>query len=230
MQSATTTAGTHQGWADDGDDAVVSLELWTPTNDLEVLSYGPFTDRPDRRQLVTQVYDACVISGLWDYAGNGLAGNLGLYGHQATREDLVPTARKVKGWLMHRPMKMRYAEGVIDFNTPKPAVVVMANLLQRTSRSSTVKAMRTLRKEPMLQGYRRYFRILLDVLREEHGNRLHGEDEFIPQHIWRLVRSVVVSTIGPRAMHEAVKPKDVGQRLLWQLCYLVGAKIYTNRP
>lgn len=81
-----------------------------------------------------------------------------------------------------------------------------------------------------MEKYGEYVKILLDVLEQEDGLSLWGTWDFISKKLWSLVRDVVTLNMGSRAMHVEMRPKDVGQRLLWTLIYFVSAMMYAGRP
>lgn len=76
----------------------------------------------------------------------------------------------------------------------------------------------------------KYVKILLDVLEHEDGQQLGGMDEYIPKKLWSLVRDVVSATMGSHIMHVDMRPKNVGQRMLWTLLYFAASEIHAGRP
>lgn len=114
---------------EDGPHEVCSISYWIPGNHSESLLYGPRETIQERRQRVIQAWNFCGMSQVRMQDGDDLPAGLRRFGHDCTLSDLKEAVLKAKHYLVHRPMKMRHAEGPIVFANLKPCIIALANLL-----------------------------------------------------------------------------------------------------
>lgn len=137
---------------------------------------------------------------------------------------------KAKHFLVHRPMKMRHRKDLIVFANLKTCIIALANLLPVYQAIEREEDRQNLAHPQAVSNYNKYVKTLLDFLEHEDGQQLWGMDEYILKKLWSLVKDVVSATMGPHIMHVDMRPKDVGQRMLWTLLWFAAAELYAGRP
>lgn len=108
---------------------VCSISDWIPSHELESLLRGPNESRWDRRQRVLHAWDSCAISLVASQNGPDLPAGIKLFEHECPQEELRRGVGTARPFLIHRPAKWRYLEGIVDFANIKPGVIALANLL-----------------------------------------------------------------------------------------------------
>lgn len=151
-----------------------------------------------------------------------------LFCQRCSRNQARFAARKARHFLVHRPHKENnYSQGTVDLAALKPGVIALPNLLLAYQPLEWPKNRQDLARPGAVDKFEEYVETSLDVLKQEDGNHLHGN---IPDMMWNLVRDIVNSSMGARTMPVKMKPKDVGQRLLWQILWFVSAEMHVGFP
>jgi len=202
------------GWAAQG---MISFDDLEPSNEVERVLYGPPLGPEGREPLVEQAYQDC---GFEQMGANRVPAGFNTFGQYVSVLDISLAADDAKDFLIYRPLKEDAHAGTADSEELLPYVVAMGNMLPKYHKLVSEQDKEALTDPEAYVKYAKLVEELCEVLRINDTLEMEGH---IPKLLWSVVQSLS-NNIEWKMADEGVLG-NVSQRLFFQMCYAVGAKM-----